>query len=383
MTNSSQLSQQGNLSSVNGQPQVPWNQLSMIVVMIFGTVGKALCCFAVVRFKFLRTVPNYFITSLAVSDLYTCSVVMPLSVYTSFNQHLWYLGNTLCYIWFMSQFVTLVSSILTLGAISTDRLLSIVKPVSYSKVRKRFAICTIVGVGLISGMVFVIFSDTQLLINNRCGHNPRDGASKIVVCFIIFWIPLFAVIAINLGIAKVTCQLKRIIKGPVRSNKISPEAVPTHTQKKTTVTTVSKSNTVGHPGCSHWGAPSSINPIPPSYELDLDQTRPNTIKGTSAAKKNKLLNRQQDDALTASKRRSYIVVTVVILSFTLFWLPFFFMTVHSVVCPECYQTPTAAFFLAESRWLGYLNSTINPVIYALIKRDYRRALKLLVKRRPA
>ena len=57
--------------------------------------------------------------------------------------------------------------------------------------------CTIVGVGLISGMVFVIFSDTQLLINNRCGHNPRDGASKIVVCFIIFWIPLFAVIAIN------------------------------------------------------------------------------------------------------------------------------------------------------------------------------------------
>ena len=172
-------------------------------------------------------------------------------------------------------------------------------------------------------------------------------------------------------------------KGPARrSNKISPEAVPTHTQKKTTVTTVSKSNTVGRPGCSHWG-PSSINPIPPSHELDLDQTRPNIIKGTSAAKKNKLLNRQQDDALTAGKRRSYIVVTVVILSLTLCWLPFFFMTVHSVVCPECYQTPTAAFFFAESRWLGYLNSTINPVIYALIKRDNRKALKFLVKRRHA
>lgn len=383
MTNSSQLSEQGNLSLTNKQP-LPWHQLCLIIFMISGSVGNGLCCYAVVRFKFLRTVPNYFITSLAISDLYMCLIVMPLSIYYSFNERLWFFGNALCYIWNMSQFASIASSIMTLGVISSDRLLSITKPIPYSKVRKpRFAFCIIAGVWLTSMMVFVIFSDTQLLIDNRCMYHPRDGVSRIVVTFIIFWLPLLVVIAVNIGIASVTCKLKRHRRGPVQSHRISPKMPPSTCPRKIMVATVTEGNRVNKPGCSHWVAPASLlpEPIQPSPHKGSHQSQShNIIKGTAAVKKNNFPSRNQDDVLAAQKRRSYIVIAVVIGAFVVCWMPFFLMTVHITICPQCYQTPEAKFLWAESRWLGYFNSTINPIIYALIKRDYRRAFKLLANR---
>ena len=58
-------------------------------------------------------------------------------------------------------------------------------------------------------------------------------------------------------------------------------------------------------------------------------------------------------------------------SFVMCWLPFFVWYLVSSLC-EC-DSPewvVQLFF-----WIGYFNSTLNPVIYAYFNRDFRDAFK--------
>ena len=51
--------------------------------------GNVLVCMAVATEKKLQNVTNYFLTSLAVADLFVCCVVMPLSIIFEFmGKHL-------------------------------------------------------------------------------------------------------------------------------------------------------------------------------------------------------------------------------------------------------------------------------------------------------
>ena len=57
------------------------------------------------------------------------------------------------------------------------------------------------------------------------------------------------------------------------------------------------------------------------------------------------------------------------------WLPFFTVYLLGAFCADCIDGVVfTAFF-----WLGYCNSAMNPVVYALFSRDFRYAFKKLVR----
>lgn len=52
------------------------------------------------------------------------------------------------------------------------------------------------------------------------------------------------------------------------------------------------------------------------------------------------------------------------------WLPFFVTNLLSAFCPPCIRNPELVMTVVT--WLGWLNSGMNPVIYACWSRDFRR-----------
>ncbi|KAH3878384.1 hypothetical protein DPMN_019522 [Dreissena polymorpha] len=57
-----------------------WAVLLLGVVVVFGITGNVMVCMAISLEKRLQTVTNYFLLSLAVTDLLVCLLVMPLSI---------------------------------------------------------------------------------------------------------------------------------------------------------------------------------------------------------------------------------------------------------------------------------------------------------------
>lgn len=58
--------------------------------------------------------------------------------------------------------------------------------------------------------------------------------------------------------------------------------------------------------------------------------------------------------------------------FCLFWLPFFVMYLVSAFCDSCdlsYEWRSAL------TWLGYVNSSINPIIYTFMNKDFKTAFR--------
>ena len=56
--------------------------------------------------------------------------------------------------------------------------------------------------------------------------------------------------------------------------------------------------------------------------------------------------------------------------FIICWLPFFVTNVIAGFCSDCISNPEITF--AVLTWLGWINSAMNPVIYACCSKEFRR-----------
>nr|QBH22221.1 serotonin receptor 1A [Nephotettix cincticeps] len=78
-----------------------------------------------------------------------------------------------------------------------------------------------------------------------------------------------------------------------------------------------------------------------------------------------------------AKREKKAAKTLAIITgaFVVCWLPFFIMALLMPLCDSCEINPyLASFFL----WLGYFNSTLNPVIYTIFSPEFRMAFKRIL-----
>ncbi|XP_038071182.1 beta-1 adrenergic receptor-like [Patiria miniata] len=388
-----------------------WYNLSLIVLIVLGSVGNGLCFYAVVRYKFLRTVPNFHVTSLAVSDLFVCVLVLPLTVYNGLRTGEWNLGGFMCHLWPFFASVGSLSCKLTLCVISVDRYLSIAAPVKYLKYRKpRIALAVITATWL---AVFVtsspLISLTSRYRGSECFPTETifDIRATLAVC--LFVLPTCVLVVVNVGTARAIWKINRPRRiGPGRN----PDApgignVPAPNQRDVQASVLKMQQKRSEtPGCSTHRS----TPIRYPAGLEADDATMANIPGPSSSKEPQRVassaavaavtvhvNRRQqrdtdprpnqqpriEDILAARRKTSFAVIAVVVGSYIVCWLPFFSIILYSKQHPEVYQTPVAPWPLVASRWLGFLNSTINPIIYASMKRDYKRAMKMMLRCRRA
>lgn len=61
-----------------------WGALSLCLIIIVSIVGNVMVCVAIAMDRKLQNMTNFFLMSLAISDLLVAALVMPLGVYNTF-----------------------------------------------------------------------------------------------------------------------------------------------------------------------------------------------------------------------------------------------------------------------------------------------------------
>lgn len=118
-----------------------YSQLSIVLLAFFLTcviilvvVGNLLVCIAIATEKSLKPVQNWFIASLAVSDLLLGLIIMPFSLARELMGY-WMFGHVWCEIHAALDVLLCTASINSLFLISLDRYWSITQAVKYLKKR--------------------------------------------------------------------------------------------------------------------------------------------------------------------------------------------------------------------------------------------------------
>ena len=77
------------------------------------------------------------------------------------------------------------------------------------------------------------------------------------------------------------------------------------------------------------------------------------------------------------ERKAARQLGVIMCAFMVCWLPYFIVFLVVAVCPTCIGHSLNNITL----WLGYINSTLNPVLYPLCNVKFRRAFAKMLSRR--
>ena len=75
------------------------------------------------------------------------------------------------------------------------------------------------------------------------------------------------------------------------------------------------------------------------------------------------------------EKRATLILGFIMGSFIACWLPFFVLYIAKPLFPRV-EIPTQAFVIAF--WLGYMNSALNPFIYTVFNKDFRRAFRRIL-----
>ena len=94
------------------------------------------------------------------------------------------------------------------------------------------------------------------------------------------------------------------------------------------------------------------------------------VPGKAESDQSKQQRRRED-----RERRSFILLSYVIGTYLVCWVPFHVVFDISAVSPESVSDLTYRCVF----WLCYVNSALNPILYAYSSQDFRNAFKKIVK----
>ncbi|XP_060096913.1 neuromedin-U receptor 1 [Heteronotia binoei] len=99
-----------------------------LLIFAAGAVGNTLTCLVILRHRFMRTPTNYYLFSLAVSDLLVLLLGMPLELYEMWSNYPFLLGAGGCCFKTLLFEAVCFASILNVTALSVERYIAVVHP---------------------------------------------------------------------------------------------------------------------------------------------------------------------------------------------------------------------------------------------------------------
>ncbi|XP_036376564.1 5-hydroxytryptamine receptor 2B [Megalops cyprinoides] len=340
-----------------------WAALLIVMVIIPTIGGNILVILAVALEKKLQNATNYFLMSLAVADLLVGLLVMPIALVTVLYNSEWPLPEELCPIWLFLDVLFSTASIMHLCAISLDRYIAIKRPIQHSQYKSRAkALAKITVVWLISiGIAIPIptkgltnFPNNTTFLNKSCVLKPESFHEFIKFgSLAAFFIPLTIMMVIYLLTIQVLRKKAHLLKSKVSQRFSGPTVATVFQREVSTNSSPDRASTLEGP---------KRDKVPNINSMSGDEI---PIRRMSTMGKKSMQN-------LSNEQRASKVLGIVFLLFVVMWCPFFITNVTSVLCKSCNEVVVKR-LMEIFVWVGYVSSGINPLVYTLFNKTFRKA----------
>ncbi|XP_056282394.1 muscarinic acetylcholine receptor M5a isoform X2 [Pseudoliparis swirei] len=381
----------------------------------------------------LKTVNNYYLLSLAAADLIIG--VFSMNLYTSYIlMGYWALGNLACDLWLALDYVASNASVMNLLVISFDRYFSITRPLTYRAKRTPKRAGIMIGLAWLVSLIlwappilcWQYFVGKRTVPERQC---QIQFFSEPVITFgtaiAAFYIPVSVMTILYCRIYKETekrtkdlaelqgvnyptdtggsassededrpvspevfrpsfrAQACEPIKGGVgsESEQLSSyeedsffQTPPKSNSQKSgkcvsyKFKPVAKDAPVEHHGKN--GDTKMASSTFSSAESVSVPSTSSTSKPIDATLKNQITKRK----VLIKERKAAQTLSAILLAFILTWTPYNIMVLISTFCSDC--IPLSLWHLGY--WLCYVNSTVNPMCYALCNKTFQKTFRMLL-----
>ncbi|XGW35123.1 hypothetical protein V3C99_018837 [Haemonchus contortus] len=404
--------------------------LLLPILCLVGLIGNAMVCIAIATDRRLHNVTNYFLFSLALADLLVCLLVMPLSIIVEVKHGVWTWNVSLCLLYVYADVFLCSASIVHMSVISLDRYLGISQPLRTRNKSKTMIIVKICLVWIITLIVscpiavLASYDHTYILQNNSCTIFSRHyiiygSTLTFLIPFCVMFVTYLRTTTLLNKQASILSQkandklngngLRRTMPhrklGHVRTNSTSTAATFTSSTLKSSFYGP-KANTITYSN-GYQNSVVDMEPPPPPPSTQQQQPPPPTSRMTEnhsllshksptkrstihrwktrtssyltniaqrVARRNSLQAASQE---LANEHKATRVLAVVFICFFICWTPFFVANFITGFCGALCSVPPwlGSVFL----WLGYISSTVNPIIYTVFNKRFRQAFVRILR----
>uniref|UniRef100_A0A4W6FE40 Muscarinic acetylcholine receptor n=1 Tax=Lates calcarifer TaxID=8187 RepID=A0A4W6FE40_LATCA len=397
----------------------------IIIVFLTGSlslvtvVGNILVLVSFKINKALKTVNNYYLLSLAFADLTIGTLSMNLyTTYIIMDQ--WALGPVVCDLWLAIDYVASNASVMNLLVISFDRYFSVTRPLTYRAKRTTKRAMTMIG--LAWSISFILWAPAILFWQYIVGERtvqPNEcyiqflSEPIITFCTAIaaFYLPVTIMAILFWKIYQETEKRAKDIQGLKGSGASNS---PSQGQNQSSGSgraaggegaTNSQKNSSGmlrqmsSQSCSSYelnqpaseknnneadsADPSRLPKEPSSSSKSQRESQSNpdqspaaiTMKDAAMAKrfasKAKTEISKRKNEKKANEKKAARTLSAILFAFIMTWLPYNIMVLVNTFCQDC--IPETLWALGY--WLCYVNSTVNPMCYALCNKTFRTTFR--------
>lgn len=327
----------------------------LFLLIVSTLLGNTLVCAAVVKFRHLRSkVTNFFVISLAVSDLFVAVLVMPWEAITEVTGT-WLFGR-FCGVWIAFDIMCSTASILNLCIISVDRYWAIASPFKYERKMTHRVAFVMIGV---AWTLSILISFIPVQLNwHRAGEEDEEEVVEELM-------EMMSRNFTNSSNLNTSATAKSCVANLNKTYAISSSLISFYIPVVIMIATYTRIYRI---------AQTQIRRIT-SLERAAEQAQ-NQGYGVNRNQHQQQRNNDEASLKSSFKKETKVLKTLSIIMgvFVFCWLPFFVLNCTVPFCdPPCVSDTTFTVFV----WFGWANSSLNPVIYAF-NADFRRAFATIL-----
>ncbi|XP_069815754.1 histamine H3 receptor-like [Dendropsophus ebraccatus] len=346
--------------------------LIVIILSVFISltiIGNTLVMAAFIVDKRLRTQSNFFLLNLAICDFVIGAFNVPVYVQYMLSRR-WRLGKYLCKLWLVTDYTMSTASVLNIVLISFDRFISVTQAVHYHSLQKRYSV-TFIKMMAVWVVSFLLYSPSILFWESAFGdsHIEEDVCMAgffnawyfhLTTSVFDFFLPLISISFFNVSIYwSITKRSRKrrqhsacdTLGGKMRD--VKPFIIASNPMLPST----------------------HVKNITLQVRRRFEQSLPQGPMASSTSQMDNVPDTIHVIKLSRDKKVAKSLAILVSV-FAVCWAPYTFLV---PIDRACQNNCAPHYWYDITVYILYFNSTINPIIYPLCHKSFRKAFSLLLQ----